>query len=428
MQFPGTILMGAQSRLLPVSVPYRFFIAASVFHVLTWVLLAAAADDIADSVGGMGLELAAVHALTLGVLVMTAIGASFQLLPVATGVSLMALWPCRLASWLYIPGVILLIAGFAYGIHHLIAVGAILVILGLIIFVVMVSGILLKSHGLRVTVLHVWASLLSLLAVMAIGFVLIADMRHGFLDDHDGVMLAHIVLAVYGFMGMLAFGYSNLLVPMFALSAAPKEKPAIALFVLSVASLLVAVGAALVVNYAVVAAAAVVASGASGWHIWNMERSLRSGMRKHHGLSFVMVRVAWAFLPVSLIVGAMAATGLLGDSGGVLFVFIALYGWLLTFLLGILQRIIPFLAAMNASKVGSKPPRLSEMAKESPLKVNSVCHFVALALVGVGIITEQGTLILIGGLSGVVGSAAFLWFAIGVLMRMRARRVATNQP
>ncbi len=424
MQFPGTILMGAQSRLLPVSVPYRFFIAASVFHVFTWVLLAIASSDVADSIGGMGSELAAVHALTLGILAMTAIGASFQLLPVATGVPLSAIWPCRLASWFYIPGVTLLLVGFFKTGHHLIAGGAILVILALIIFIVMVSIILFKSHGLRITVLHVWASLLSLLAVMGLGFALIADMEHGFINDRDGFTLAHIILAVYGFMGMFAFGYSNLLVPMFALSEAPKEKPAIVLFALSVLSLVVAVAAALTANYTVVAVAAVVASGASGWHIWNMERSLRSGMRKHHGLSFVMVRVAWAFLPASLIVGAMAAMGLLGDSGIVLFVFLALYGWLLTFLLGILQRIIPFLAAMNASKAGSKPARLSEMAKESPLKINAVCHFAALALVGIGIVTGQGTMILVGGLSGMVGAIAFLWFAIGVLMRMRERRVA----
>ena len=44
MNSVGTILMGAQRRLLPLWIPYRFFLAATLFHVLVWVLLALAAD------------------------------------------------------------------------------------------------------------------------------------------------------------------------------------------------------------------------------------------------------------------------------------------------------------------------------------------------------------------------------------------------
>ena len=53
--------------------------------------------------------------------------------------------------------------------------------------------------------------------------------------------------------------------------------------------------------------------------------------------------------------------------------------------MGVLQRIIPFLAAMNANKEGHTPPRLSELAQETPLKIHAICHFTALALVSLGI-------------------------------------------
>ena len=77
-------LGSAGERLLPYGIPFRFFGAAVLFHVAAWVVLALHGDDVADFRGGSGPVLAALHLITLGVFVMTAMGASLQLLPVAT--------------------------------------------------------------------------------------------------------------------------------------------------------------------------------------------------------------------------------------------------------------------------------------------------------------------------------------------------------
>ncbi|MFZ5737585.1 MAG: hypothetical protein ACOY6K_11960, partial [Pseudomonadota bacterium] len=103
----------AKSRLLPASVPFRFFVAATVCHVLLWGAVLFAASDFPRFRGGAGPALAAVHLLTLGVLTFTAVGAAVQLLPVATTRPLAAVWPIRLASWLLIPGAVVLIAAMA---------------------------------------------------------------------------------------------------------------------------------------------------------------------------------------------------------------------------------------------------------------------------------------------------------------------------
>jgi hypothetical protein len=80
----GTFLAGATSRLLPASIPLRFFGAAVASHVFAWLALLAGSGTLPRFAGGLGWTLAALHLVTLGVLVMTAIGASLQLLPVAT--------------------------------------------------------------------------------------------------------------------------------------------------------------------------------------------------------------------------------------------------------------------------------------------------------------------------------------------------------
>ncbi len=97
----------------------------------------------------------------------------------------------------------------------------------------------------------------------------------------------------------------------------------------------------------------------------------------------------------------------------------ALFGWLLTFLMGILQRIVPFLAAMNAAKAGQTPPTLSDVSVEMPLKIHAAGHFAALALVAAGIVADAGAVIMAGALAGLAGAAAFLWFVADTLRRMR---------
>ena len=79
MSIAATFLGGAKSRLLPPSIPFRFFAAAAAFHVLMWLGLFIGAEEAASFRGGLGVALASVHLLTLGVLTTTAIGASVQL-------------------------------------------------------------------------------------------------------------------------------------------------------------------------------------------------------------------------------------------------------------------------------------------------------------------------------------------------------------
>jgi hypothetical protein len=434
--FPGSILMGAHSRLLPLSVPLRYFALAAAFHVVTWVLLLSAAPDVPWFVGGPGLPLAALHALTLGVLAMAAVGASLQLLPMATSRPLAALWPGRVAAWLYVPAVVLLVGGFAVN-HHVVAmIGALAAAVALLAVGFLVAGVISHTRGLRLVVLHVWGALAALVGLLGLGVALIADMEHGFFAGHAltydrlNVALTHLVLAVFGFMGLLAMGYSNVLVPMFTLSPSPPAGRGNAALVCAVGALGLGIGGAMAGDPWLRAAAAVLGAAAAFLHLAAMAWALRHGMRKNLGLSFVLIKAAWALMPVSLLVGAAAALDLAGPRGGTLFGFLAVYGWLLTFLLGILQRIVPFLCAMHASKAGQTPPKLSDLAREAPLKVHVVCHFAAIALVAAGIGLGVPLAVAAGAAAGLSGSLTFLWFVVGTVRRTLAApaRVARSAP
>ncbi|MBX6368576.1 MAG: hypothetical protein IRZ04_11380 [Rhodospirillales bacterium] len=414
----ASFLGGAKSRLLPASIPFRFFAAAVAAHVLLWIALFAGSAEVPRFVGGLGTPLAAVHLLTLGMLAMTAIGAAFQLLPVATKQPMASQGAMRLTSWLFIPGVALLVVAMATRAIYLLAAGALLATLGLLLFAGLVAHNLWRVKGMGLVVAHGRAALAALVLVAAIGFVLAADYHHFWGIDHARTALAHFILGAFGFMGMLALGFSYVLVPMFALSPAPSAPLGYGALAAASAGILLSVAGAFAASPMLLLSGALAGLLATLLHFEALRRSLTRRMRKRLGLSFILVRGAWVLLPASLALGAALAAGAPVPNGATLFGFLALFGWLLTFVLGILQRIMPFLGSMHATRPGGKPPLVSELTLERPLQAHAVAHGLALTAVGAGIVLDTPALVAVGSLLGVAGALAFAWFALGVVRRM----------
>ena len=402
MTLAATFLGGAKSRLLPPSLPFRFFAAAAALHIALWCVLLLAGEEATSFRGGLGPALAAVHLLTLGVLTTTAIGAAVQLLPVATRRALAGVWPIKLVFWLTVPGLIVLIAGM-YAYHPLVMIaGAVATTAGLLVFAGLLADNLRRAGSMPVVAAFGWAAFAALIALVALGLALSVDFKLGFLGDHAATALAHMILGGFGFMGMLALGFSHVLVPMFALSSAPAKRPAYAAFV--------------------AAALAIVLGTAGIAHLSLMRAALTTGMRKRLGLSFILVRAAWAALLLTIPVGLAALYDLAGPNGATLFGLVLLGGWLMTFLFGILQRIIPFLASMHVTQPKGAPPLLSELAAQRPLAVHAACHGVAVVGLAAAIVLDNGLVVRGAAAVGLIGALAFAVFTGDVLRRVIARR------
>ena len=424
MKLAATFLSGAKSRLLPASIPFRFFAATAVFHVLGWGALLVGASQAIDFHGGLGPTLSAVHLFTLGMLTTAAIGASVQLLPVATRRALAAVWPIELVFWLFIPGVTALAGGMYAAQIPLAIFGALLTAAALLVFAVLLADNLRRATSLPVVAAYGWVALAALVALAGLGVMLIVDYETGVLPNHASFALAHAILGGFGFMGLLALGFSHILIPMFALSAAPARAPSLIALILAVVSVTLGAVGALAEQDVILALAAVTGFAGAALHIVLMRRVLASGMRKRLGLSFVLVRAAWTMLLAAPLAGLAAIYGLAGPNGPTLFGFFLL-GWLLTFLLGILQRILPFLASMHATgAAGGGPPLMSELAASAPLRVHAACHAIALALVAVALAMDMLPVMVVGAAVGLAGALSFAWFTTGVLRHV----FVTHQP
>ena len=130
---------------------------------------------------------------------------------------------------------------------------------------------------------------------------------------------AHLVLATYGFMGLLAFGLSQFLLPMFAVARPPSPRAAYAALGTAVIAIVLALGAYF-------AAAALAGLVAAAIHIVSMERSLRARLRPALGTAFSLVRVSWACLVASLALAAAMALGWTSPRVGVVFVILLVPG------------------------------------------------------------------------------------------------------
>ncbi len=415
---PAAFLGGAIGRLLPASVPFRYFGAAALFHLLAWLALLASAGDVARFRGGLGWPLAALHLITLGVLVMTALGASIQLFPVATRQPLPSARAPVLVWWLYAPGVALTALGIGARFVPLLVVGAVLVALGLVIYALVLARNLAGARGMPVVVAYGWTAWASLVVALAAALSLVGAYAGVQPLPRDAALALHVPFAAYGFLGMLALGLAHVVVPMFALSQGTDERAAFAAFALALAALALAGVAAFTLRTPLRIAAAGTAVVAVTLHWRAMQAAIRTGMRHDLGRGFRLVRVGWAMLVVSLLLALALAAGVPFDALSTLFGFTLIVGWLLTYVLGMLHRIVPVLASMHAARGKHRPPTPSSLAAGRAPALHVVAHLAALALLAFAIVLDSAWLVRAAALAGAAGACAFLLFVASVIARM----------
>src|SRR4029079_16810681 len=98
----------------------------------------------------------------------TAIGASLQLLPVATRQAVRSRHAPALVFWLYTPGVAAAALGLGLPPVPLLAAGAILIAIALAIYAVLLAHNLLGARGMPAVIAHVWVAWIALPIVVVV--------------------------------------------------------------------------------------------------------------------------------------------------------------------------------------------------------------------------------------------------------------------
>jgi hypothetical protein len=423
----GGFLAGAGSRLLPASLPWRFFGAAIVFHILAWLALLAGATDWPGWHGGLGWPLAALHLITLGTLLCSAIGASLQLLPVATRQPVRSQRLMAALWWAYVPGVALLAMGMGRAEPHWMATGAVAVLGALAVYGTLLGSNLKGAHGMPGVVLHGWGALAALAGLAFSAVALVALWLGRPLLDAAAARSLHLLAAAFGVMGLLVFGLSYVLLPMFALSPVPAERRQLASGAAAIGAIALAMVAAFGLAPTALRLAAIAAGTlALGLHLQLMRQTLASGMRRDFGRALTLMRIGWGSLALALGLALALVLGAPAETFGRLFGIAVIGGWLLSFLFGVLQRILPFLAAMHAARGQKRPPTPSALTLDRALAWHLRCHMAALVVLAAATVAGSAALAAAAALAGLAGALCFGVFFAVLMQRLRRTREGGN--
>lgn len=424
----GVPLAGAERRLVAAPVPLLAIAGIGLALTAAWALLALLPEAALTVTDGPGPGLAALHLLTLGVLVLSVVLVVPQILPVVTMVTAPPL-PVLLPVYAAVAGgTAALATGFVTGQTGWLAGGALCAAAGIGLFALLWAHLLWKARrsGMGDLLLANGLALTCLLLIATLGGVLSAD-YHWFLlensglgnTDHGTLVWAHAILAVHGVMGLLVMGYSTVLVPMLAV-AEPQGRQANRIWILLYAAGVLAAATAAAMRLDLPgwlgwAATAVAVAG----FLRGMLTVLKRRLRKALGPSFWLIRLSWGLWAAGLLAGAGVRLGWIpAELAGALL----LPGWLLTLLLGILQRIIPFLASMHSVRCCARPLPLPRLESRRGAIALSLSHITALLLLTAGIASGIPLLIRVAGTVGAGSGLILLVFATGVLHRLLSHR------
>ncbi|MEA3419801.1 MAG: hypothetical protein U9Q90_10440 [Campylobacterota bacterium] len=200
----------------PVSVVFRFFFSASLFGILSGVLILFYQSKIFQTSSAAAITLT--HTLTLGVMASFMLGALFQMLPVIAGVVIQS--PAKKSWWIQIPFVLgtiaLLLAFNLPQYHHLYWLASFLLgssLLG-------VTALMLKN--LSAITYHTPSSKGMILALLSFAFVVILALYLTFTlsglaegSYYASIKTAHYSFGLFGWITLLIISISFQVIEMF---------------------------------------------------------------------------------------------------------------------------------------------------------------------------------------------------------------------
>lgn len=204
----------------------HYFIAGAFFYILTSATLPFFADFINSYF--LSSELAGMlHMYLLGFVMMIIFGAMYQLVPVVLEIPIFSKDFAYIQFYLYISGIALFVFSLLFeNYHHLMAYGAVLLYVSMLIFTVNVFLTYKNIEKWTIVAKFILAANIFLFIGITIGFFIALNLIHGFYQgDILPLVQAHIASTISGFVMMITMGVGMVLLPMFGLSHNFSEKP-----------------------------------------------------------------------------------------------------------------------------------------------------------------------------------------------------------
>lgn len=212
-------MIGLGSRDAPaLDLPARFMVLSIVAFAIAIFSSPFTLPLLQSGISDFSL-LALVHLTTLGFIGAMIIGASYQLVPVAIQTPLSSVFLGRLSFWFYLAGIILFLTGLTRAWLPGLSMGGSLLGIAFLLYIGIVFTTWLRAPHHDVVGWHIVLALVGAGAGMTLGVLMAINKSTGMLGDRlPGLLGAHIVIMLAGWVGLTFTGVAYRLIGMFTLS------------------------------------------------------------------------------------------------------------------------------------------------------------------------------------------------------------------
>ena len=408
----------------PFSAPLRFFLTAPLFAVLAGVLIAIEGPDIFSS-RWMPATLALTHLLTVGFMLQIMVGALIQILPVVAGASLSR--PMLVAGLVHAgltAGTLLLVGGLYFSTPVLLSSAAVFLGLSVAFFLFAAIRALMGVPSSSPTIRGLKLALFGLAVVVGLGVMMAAAMAHGWplplvvlTDLHAGWGLA-------GWAGILLAAVSYVVVPMFQLTPGYPARLSW-WFPVAMLGFLLLWSLAVLLDLSVGVRIAEGGTALTGLVFAGLTLRLQQQRRR------ARVDVTYRYWQLGL--GAMVFALLMLCTEALWPAAVDLPGWPLLFgvlligggflslIMGMLYRIVPFMAWMHLQNFGQAQvpaPNMNQILPSKQMERQMLSYAVAIGLMLLAAIFPD----LLGRLAGAVYAMSCGWLWLNLLNAMLCYR------
>ncbi len=372
----------------------RFFVTAPIFGAIFGLFVFINGDVIFDRFAPQ--SVAMVHLFTIGFVMMAMFGALAQMLPVLAGIKVPKFHIIGLVSYLgIVVGCAAFFAGFYFGIEHCKKVALCALFLAVCVQLLPIIYAVLKAKNEHFTVRGMALSMLFGLVATMLGFHLLSSYAFGTLaPSHYAFVGLHIVLAIFGFAGLLIVSVANQVLPMFFVAPKFPKFCNKFMFVFAASILLYA---ALV--FAGVAADIFVIVAASIFMLSFGVVALKKLSGRRRKVSDISLKY-WQFGLAILVAGSVVLiVGIFVEIPNSSFVYGLLFGigFLASIIKAMLNKIVPFLVWFHLTSEGNfNAPNINELLPQRVAQIEFVLHILAFICLVFGLFF--GAFVSIGGL------------------------------
>ncbi|MBT3048200.1 MAG: hypothetical protein AB2594_06065 [Candidatus Thiodiazotropha sp.] len=406
----------------PITIPFKFFLTASLFVLAVGLVLAVGADKVFLT-RWSPLALGITHLVTLGFLAQVMTGAMIQLLPVLAGSPIPAVvTTSRIIHLMLLGGTLLLVLGFFHGDPPLIKTGATLSVGAIALFLAAVTVSLIRSGRLHDNAVSFGMGWLAIIPTLAIGIYMVLGLDGRVaIGDVSRLVAVHLSWGLLGWVGTVLFSTVFQLLPIFYITEelSPGSRD---LYVALVMLLLLLYSLGYLLNIEILEISLAVIPGVFLFLSYRLFRSIRSRRRKIVDVTLLFLWSGLAFL-------LSAALAWIHGENELLVAVFLLAGVCITMPIGIIYKVIPFLCwfhlqglQVKQGRRSSRLPSMKHYISDRDARRHYILHMTAILLMAAATLMPA----LFARLSGLFFSLASLYFLRNLLFALLRYRAQQN--